>query len=77
MSASNKDEYMAHAERFLTPELTDRPMLFEVFTDSEDESKALEIVNHLETSPEGMAKDAARKILGQSGVQALKKILKK
>ena len=77
MSASNKEEYMANVGRFVTPELTDRPIVFEVFTDSEDESKALEIVNHLETSPEGMAKDAARKILGQSGVQALKKILKK
>lgn len=77
MSASNKEEYMANVGRFVTPELTDRPMLFEVFTDSEDESKALEIVNHLETSPEGMAKEAARKILGPTGVQALKKILKK
>lgn len=77
MSASNKDEYIAHVERFVTPELTDRPMLFEVFTDSEEESKALEIVNHLETSPEGMAKDAAIKILGPRGVQTLKKILRK
>ena len=64
-------------ERFLTPKITDRPMLFEVFTDSADESKALEIMNHLETSPEGAAKDMARKILGPSGVQTLKKILKK
>lgn len=77
MSASNKEEYMANVGRFVTPELTDRPIVFEVFTDSEDESKALEIVNHLETSPEGMAKDAARKILGLAGVQTLKKILKK
>lgn len=77
MSASNKVEYMENVGRFVTPELTDRPMIFEVFTDSEDESKALEIVNHLETSPEGMAKDAARKILGPAGVQTLKKILKK
>lgn len=77
MSASNKEEYMAHVERFLTPELTDKPMLFEIFTESADESKALEIMNHLETSTEGAAKDMARKILGPSGVQTLKKILKK
>lgn len=77
MSASNKEEYMAHMERFITPQITDRPMLFEIFTDSADESKALEIMNHLETSPEGAAKDMARKILGPSGVQTLKKILKK
>lgn len=77
LSASNKEEYMANVERFVTPELTDRPMLFEVFTDSEYESKALEIVNHLETSPEGIVKDAVRKILGPSGVQTLKNILRK
>ena len=77
MSASNKEEYLAHVDRFLTPQITDKPMLFEVFTDSAEESKALEIINHLETSTEGAAKDMARKILGPSGVQTLKKILKK
>ena len=77
MSASNKEEYLAHIDRFLTPGITNKPMLFEVFTDSADESKALEIMNHLETSTEGAAKDMARKILGPSGVQTLKKILKK
>lgn len=77
MSASNKEEYMANVERFVTSKLTGKPMLFEVFTDSEDESKALEIVNHLEISTEGMAKDLARKILGPSGVQTLKKMLSK
>lgn len=77
MSASNKEEYLAHVGRFLTPALTDKPMLFEIFTDSSDESKALEVMNHLEMSHEGAAKDMAKKILGPSGVQTLKKILKK
>lgn len=77
MSASSKEEYLTHVGRFLTPELTDKPMLFEIFTDSADESKALELMNHLEMSPEGAAKDMAKKILGPSGVQTLKKILKK
>ena len=77
MSASNKDEYLRHMECFLSPQITGKPMLFEVFTDSADESKALEIMNHLEMSTEGAAKDMARKILGPSGVQTLKKILKK
>lgn len=77
MSASNKEEYLAHLERFLTPQITGKPMLLEVFTDSADESQALEIIHHLETSPDGVVKDIARKILRPSGVQTLKKILKK
>lgn len=77
MSASNKDEYMANVERFLTPELTARPMIFEIFTYSEDESKALEIMNHLEISVNGVAREAAKKILGPTGIHTLKKILKK
>ena len=77
MSASNKEEYISHIERFVTPRITDKPMLFEVFTDSVDESMALEEMNSLVTSPEGAAKDMMRNILGANGLQTLKKILKK
>lgn len=74
LSASNKEEYMQAANRFTVPELTDRPMLFEVFTDSKDESDALEIMNTLEISAKGAAKQTAKKILGDSGIQALRQI---
>lgn len=49
MSAASKDEYSACAARFLTPELTEKPMVFEVFTDSKCESDALEMMTKLET----------------------------
>ena len=42
LTAGNKNEFNAVIDRFLTPEITDRPMLLEVFTQTEDESKALE-----------------------------------
>lgn len=74
LSASNKEEYMQAANRFTVPELTDRPMLFEVFTDSKDESDALEIMNTLEISAKEAAKQMAKKILGDSGIQALRQI---
>lgn len=48
MSASSKDEYLACAERFLTPEPAEKPMVFEVFTDSQCESDALKIMRNLE-----------------------------
>ena len=77
LSASNKDEYLAAVERFLTPELTDRPMVFEVFTDYQCESDAIKIMNNLETTAAGSAKQLAKSILGEKGVQAVKKILNK
>ena len=41
LAASNKEEFLAAYERFLTPEITDKPMIFEVFTTTEDEDDAL------------------------------------
>ena len=63
-------------ERFLIPEITDRPMIFEVFTDSVDESDALRAVYNLEMSASSVLKGAAKKILGQKGVKLVKNIIK-
>ena len=77
MGASNKEELLTHLDRFTTPEHCDRPMLLEVFTDSTDESDALRIMQTLETDTVGAAKEAVRNVLGDKGVNAIKKILKR
>ena len=77
MSASSKEEYLRHIERFFTDEMTEKPMLFEVFTDSQNESDALKILQHLETSPVGTVKAIAKSVLGEKGVATVKKILSK
>ncbi len=46
LSASSKEEFNVALERFVTPELTDKPMVFEVFTDQKDESEALYMLRH-------------------------------
>lgn len=51
LQASDKDEFLKGIEKFLTPEITVRPMLFEVFTDSKDESDALKLMNTLMENP--------------------------
>lgn len=76
LSASNKEEYIGHMERFLSPVLTERPIIFEVFTNSKDESDALKLMDNLEISTVGAAKKIAREMLGDKGVQTIKKILK-
>lgn len=75
MSASTKEEFLKSYERFLTPELTDRPMLFEIFTDSKDESDALRTVNNLNISASAVLKEAVKSTVGEKGKQVIRKML--
>lgn len=75
LSASTKEEALEAAGRFTVPEPCERPMLFEVFTDSRDESDALETLYNLEVDAKGAAKQAVKSILGDKGIAAAKKIL--
>ena len=77
LSATNKEEYLAAVERFITSGHTDKPMVFEVFTDYRCESDAIKIMNNLEISASASVKQLAKNILGEKGVQTVKKILKK
>lgn len=40
LTASNKEEFAEVYKRFILKELTERPMLFEIFTDTKDETQA-------------------------------------
>lgn len=75
LRAADKAEFEAARERFLSPELTERPMLFEIFTNDADESAALKAMMSLEESVEAKAKSLAKNILGDSGVKFAKKLL--
>lgn len=81
LTASNKEEFNKVIDRFLTPEITDRPMLLEVFTETKDESDALEMVCNVITDPKQQVKSAvkhaAKEILGESGIGIIKKIVGK
>lgn len=80
LTASSKDEFNSVIIRFLTPELTDKPILLEVFTETEDESKALEQTLNIITDPKFKLKSCIKKIaknvLGEQGVNTVKKIIK-
>jgi len=77
ISASSKDEFETVYSRFLEPEVTDKPMVFEVFTDSDDESDALKIMQRIEVSAEGKAKQVLREVLGQKGIDTVKNIIRR
>lgn len=77
ITASSKSEFLNVYERFVQPEMTDKPMLFEVFTNSEEESKALELIMNIEKDviygAKSVVKEVTRGLLGDKGVAMLKK----
>lgn len=80
-SASNKDEFNNVIKRFLCPEITESPMVFEIFTDTISETSALKTLEELITTNSLLlkkkAKDAATFVLGEKGKRLFKSIIKK
>lgn len=77
ISAENKKEYLEKYNYFFSEKKLEKPIIFEVFTDSDDESNAIKIMNNLEISPKTKIKNVAKKIIGKNRIEKLKKILKK
>lgn len=75
LSASNKEEFSSVVGRFTDSEMHDRPLLLEVFTDSQAESDALKAVSQIEVDAKHAAKAAIKGALGDKGVSAVKKLL--
>ena len=50
-------------------------MLFEIFTDNQNESDALKTVNNLKTNAIGKSKQIVKQILGEQGKKIVKKIM--
>ena len=80
ITASNKEEFNNVVEKFLSPENNDKPMLFEVFTETEDESNALETILNMVVDNKTIVKDklkkAVKEIVGQRGIETIKKVIK-
>lgn len=79
ITASNKEEFNAVYKDFLSPELK-QSMIFEVFTDTKDESDALEKICNLREMPKNgieKLKGTVKDIVGSKGIKAMKKLLGK
>ena len=81
LTASNKEEYQAQLNRFLVPELTNKPMVFEVFTDWQDESNALKKIRNTMIDPDIVKKESmkntVKSIIGETRYNTLKKLVRK
>ena len=75
LCASNKNEFNEIKGEFFTSVKKSKPIVLEIFTTTEDESKALELIINICRDTASSAKDVARNILGESGVQIIKRII--
>lgn len=74
MQASNKEEYLYYLNRFVSCEFTEKPILFEVFTNNIDESNALKIMNTLVEDFSPQIKQIAKNLIPSSVKNIIKKI---
>lgn len=81
LTASSKSEYLKVRERFLTPEITEKPMILEVFTNYNNESEMLTAAGTaiVDSNAETKKKvvNAIKGVVGQGGIETIKKILGK
>lgn len=76
LSASTKEAFHQNAARFLAPEILEKPILFEVFTTSDDECEAQRLIGNIAVAPkENAAKFFAKKVLGDEHVSKLKRFI--
>jgi 2-succinyl-5-enolpyruvyl-6-hydroxy-3-cyclohexene-1-carboxylate synthase len=80
-AASNKEEFMNHFAKFTDAKASERPIVFEVFTDSDDECKAQELMMNLKADQSLKTKQAVKnlgkKILGGTTASFAKKLFGK
>lgn len=75
-SIHNKQEYLNTRGVIVSNDFYDKPLLVECFTNTEDESKSLELVSTLINDNKGKIKKAIYSAIGQQGIDTIKKIMK-
>ena len=80
LTASTKNEFMQALDKFTNPSLSDKPIIFEVFTDAELEREALEIMTTLDYDAKTLAthklKETAKSVLGKNLINTIRKFSK-
>lgn len=73
LAASSKDEFLAVQSRFVSPNIAERPILLEVFTNDSDEDKAQKQMKSIVKTLKGSTKRITREIIGDAAVNKINK----
>lgn len=80
MSASSKEDFIAVLDRFLNTDMSGRPVIFEVFTDSDQESDALEMILNAKVDKKVVLKahikNVVAGVVGKDNADRIEKLIK-
>lgn len=76
LCATSKDDFKKVYKRFVSPEFTEKPMIFEVFTEVNNENDALYKVYNIEKSRFIKVKKAIKSVMGENMLSTIKKVRK-
>ncbi|MDD6644498.1 MAG: thiamine pyrophosphate-binding protein [Oscillospiraceae bacterium] len=76
ISASNKSEFDAKYEHFVSPEKLQKPILFEIFSDSASDNQGFDLMADILKDSSTSMKKAIKQVLGKQGTAFVKKIIK-
>lgn len=77
LCAATKEEYLQNLPTFISGEKREKPIIFEVFTDSKDESDAIKVMRGLLTDAKSATKQAVKNLIGEKGILTVKKMIGK
>ncbi|WP_108125543.1 2-succinyl-5-enolpyruvyl-6-hydroxy-3-cyclohexene-1-carboxylate synthase [Saccharospirillum mangrovi] len=75
ISASSKEEFDSVYQEFVVKGASDESMVFEVFTNGDDESLALDMIRNVSRDSKKSVKVAARRLLSDKQIKTIKKII--
>ncbi len=80
VSADSKESFYAVIDEFLSPQISDRPLLLEVFMDDYDDVSAISLLQAKGIGSDDSAKNKTKKlvknVIGQRGVNIIKKVIR-
>lgn len=77
ISATSKHDFESIIQSFTSPSATGRSIILEVFTSAIDESNALKLMSRIERSDNRGAKTIFKNLIGQKGIELIKKTIAK
>lgn len=77
LSADNEDGFIKQLRIFTNPQITEKPILMEVFTDSELENESLKLIRNLKSDRKNDVKNIFKGMFSDNQKNAIKKIIRR
>ncbi len=73
--AHNKEEYLANIEKYISPAVGEKPIIFEIFVEYHNDPKAEDLIRSVDATVSRGVRKLAKDIIGEKNIQKIKKII--